>query len=574
MKKTGAWLTRYALEQIGVTRVLGIPGAHNAQIYQELEHSTTITPHLVTHEVAAAFMADAISRTTDSIGTLLIVPGAGITHAASGIGEAFLAGIPMLVIAGGIERSSGHRFQAQDIDHHALLKPITKTTYLVERTVDIVPTLFEAYRTAVEGEPGPVFVEIPIELQSATVEPGHLPVFHGHPTRPPLDNDAIEQAARMLLGARRPGLLVGWGARYTSEALQLLASHIGAPVATTLQGLSVFPADHPLHTGMGLGPTAVPATQNAFADCDCLLAIATRLAEIPTGHFALAPPARLIHVDINPEVFNANYPAAITLQGDATTIVSALLEKIIELRPNKTDSTTLSNHIAFDKREYLNGWQSLPPGRVNPARFFTSLRRRLPDDALLACDDGNHTFLAAELFPIHSGGGFLCPSDFNAMGYCVPAVNALKLVHPNRVVVGIVGDGAMMMSGMEAITASKYQLGVVYCLFNDGQLSQPGQQRHDRRGAMTKLGEADWISFAHAVGCEYVAIEDNQEIDVGLNTALTLASQRQPVLVDVHIDYSRRSAFGEGLQKTRQKHSGRTTRAMWLARALKEKIIG
>lgn len=574
MKKTGAWLTRYALEQIGVTRVLGIPGAHNAQIYQELEHSTTITPHLVTHEVAAAFMADAISRTTDSIGTLLIVPGAGITHAASGIGEAFLAGIPMLVIAGGIERSSGHRFQAQDIDHHALLKPITKTTYLVTRTVDIVPTLFEAYRTAVEGEPGPVFVEIPIELQSEAVEPGHLPVFHGHLTRPPLDDYAIEQAARMLLGARRPGLLVGWGARYTSEALQLLASHIGAPVATTLQGLSVFPADHPLHTGMGLGPTAVPATQNAFADCDCLLAVATRLAEIPTGHFALAPPTNLIHVDINPEVFNANYPAAITLQGDATTIVSALLEKIIELRPDKADSTTLSNHIAFDKRDYLNGWQSLPPGRVNPARFFASLRRRLPDDALLACDDGNHTFLAAELFPIRSGGGFLCPSDFNAMGYCVPAVNGLKLVHPNRIVVGIVGDGAMMMSGMEAITASKYQLGVIYCLFNDGQLSQPGQQRHDRRGAMTKLGEADWISFAHAVGCEYVAIEDNQEIDAGLNTALTLASQRQPVLVDVHIDYSRRSAFGEGLQKTRQKHSGRTTRAMWLARALKEKIIG
>ncbi|WP_461481207.1 thiamine pyrophosphate-binding protein [Porticoccus sp.] len=574
MKKSGAWLTCYALEQIGVSRVFGIPGAHTAQIYQELEHFPSITPHLVTHEVAAAFMADAISRTTEHIGTLLVVPGAGITHAASGIGEAFLAGVPLLVIAGGIERNPKHHFQVQDIDHQALLKPITKATYLVERVTDIVPTLYEAYRTAVEGEPGPVFVEIPVQLQSVAVEQGSVSFFHGHPVLPPLDMASIEAAAQMLLNAKRPGLLVGWGARYASEALQALSSRLGAPVATTLQGLSVFPANHPLHTGMGFGPSAVPAAQHAFADCDCLLAIATRFSEIATGHYGMNPPANLIHADINPRVFNANYPAALTLQGDATAIAVALLEKVTELKPQPADSTLLANRIAFDKQDYRNSWLKLHGTRVNPARFFAALRKRLPEDALLACDEGNHTFLAAELFPLYSGGVFISPSDFNAMGYCVPATNALKLAHPTRTTVGIVGDGTMMMSGMEAITASKYQLGVVYCLFNDGQLSQPGQQRPYRRGAMTKLGEADWISFAHAVGCEYVAIEDNQEIDAGLDTALTLASRHQPVLLDVHIDYSRRSAFSEGLLKTRQKQFGRSPRAGWLARTLKEKIMG
>ncbi len=574
MKKTGAWLTCYALEQIGVSRVFGIPGAHNAQIYQELEDFPGITPYLVTHEVSAAFMADAISRTTDRIGTLLIVPGAGITHAASGIAEAFLAGIPLLVIAGGIERQTKHHFQLQDIDHLALLEPITKAAYLVESAADIVPTLYEAYRTAVEGEPGPVFVEIPVDVQTAVVESGSLSLFRGHPTRPPLDMAAIEEAARMLANARQPGLLVGWGARYASEALQALSTHLAAPVATTLQGLSVFPANHPLHTGMGFGPSAVPAAQHAFADCDCLLAIATRFSEIATGHYGLTPPDNLIHADINPKVFNANYPATVTLQGDATDIAVALLEKVIELKPQAVNSSVLANRIAFDKQDYRNSWQKTHGPRVNPGRFFSALRKKLPDDALLTCDEGNHTFLAAELFPLHPGGVFISPSDFNAIGYCVPATNALKLAYPNRTVVGIVGDGAMMMSGMEAITASKYHLGVIYCLFNDGQGSQSGEHRPDRRGAMSKLGEADWISFAHAMGCEYVAIEDNQEIEAGLDTALTLAGGNQPVLVDVHIDYSRHTAFSEGLIKARHKQSGRTKRAASLARALKEKIIG
>jgi len=574
MKKTGAWLTCYALEQIGVTRVFGIPGSHNADIYRKLDFFPSITPHLVTHENAAAFMADAISRSTDSIGTMLVVPGGGITHAATGIAEAFMAGIPLLVITGGIERQSNYRYQVQDIDHHSVLKAITKATYLVEQATDIAPTLYEAYRTAMEGDQGPVFVEIPVDVQSQVLDSGSPPAFHGQPTRPQPDPSAVEEAAQCLVEAKHPGLLLGWGARHADGLLQSLSSHLGAPVATTLQGLSVIADSHPLHTGMGFGPSAVPAAQRAFADCDCLLAIATRFSEIATGHYGLTPPANLIHADINPKVFNANYPASLTLEGDAVAIADALLKKVIELKPQAADSQLLATQIAADKQAYRESWLKHAGPRVNPARFFASLRERLPADALLAADDGNHTFLAAELFPIRPGGGFISPSDFNAMGYCVPAANALKLAHPDRTVVGIVGDGAMMMTGMEAITASKYHLGVIYCLFNDGQLSQAGQSRPDRRGAMTKLGEADWISFAHGVGCEYVAIDDDQEIDSALDTALTLAAEQQPVFLDIRIDYSRRSAFVEGLLKTRQKQSGRASRAKWLAQTLKEKIIG
>ena len=159
MNKSGAWLVRYALEQLGVKYTFGIPGVHNTEIYDQLNDSEQITPYLVSHEMGAACMADAVSRTGDSIGCMMIVPAAGVTHAASGIGEAMLAGIPLLVISGGIHTESGYKYQLHDIDQHQILKPLTKATYKIASHSDIIPTLFEAYQLATSGEPGPVFVE-------------------------------------------------------------------------------------------------------------------------------------------------------------------------------------------------------------------------------------------------------------------------------------------------------------------------------------------------------------------------------------------------------------------------------
>ncbi len=138
MNRTAAAMLREALENVGVKYTFGIPGVHNTEIYDELAKSSSITPVLVTHEGGAAFMADAVSRSGTSLGTLVIVPAAGVTHAASGIGEAFLDGIPMLVIAGGVRRDTGRKYQLHDMDQHALLKPITKGTWLVEKHADVI----------------------------------------------------------------------------------------------------------------------------------------------------------------------------------------------------------------------------------------------------------------------------------------------------------------------------------------------------------------------------------------------------------------------------------------------------
>jgi len=177
MKKTGASLARYALEQLPISYTFGIPGVHNTELYDELNRSEKITPILVTHEGCGAFMADALSRVSDEIGCLLIVPAAGVTHAASGIGEAFLDGIPLLIIAGGIRSDSEYGYQLHEIDQHKMLQAITKKTFKIESQKDIVNTIFNAYEIATSGEPGPVFVELPVNIQLDRENVDTLPAF-------------------------------------------------------------------------------------------------------------------------------------------------------------------------------------------------------------------------------------------------------------------------------------------------------------------------------------------------------------------------------------------------------------
>jgi acetolactate synthase-1/2/3 large subunit len=285
MKRTGAWLTVYALEQIGARFTFGIPGVHTTELYDALNSSNRITQVLVTHEGGGSFMADAVGRVSDSIGVLTVVPAAGLTHAASGIGEAFLDGVPMLVLSGGPRTDTGHRYQLHQMDTHKFMSGLTKATFKVTRHDEVVPTLFKAYEIATSGEPGPVFVELPVNILLLTDEAGELPQFKPAPAPRVEATTEIARAAEMLATARHPCVFAGWGARDASNELVRLAEWLEAPVATTLQGLSVFPANHPLHVGFGFGASAVPSAQNAFKACDCMVAIGTRFSEIATGSY-------------------------------------------------------------------------------------------------------------------------------------------------------------------------------------------------------------------------------------------------------------------------------------------------
>lgn len=576
MKKSGAALARYALEQLGITHTFGIPGVHNTELYDELNASEQIHPVLVAHEGGGAFMADAVSRMGDTIGTMVIVPAAGVTHAASGIGEAGLDGIPMLIISGGIHTQSGHRYQLHDIDQHTLLSPITKATFRIESHAQVIPTIYEAYRIATSQEPGPVFVELPYNIGNFLGDVEGMPAFERSSATPQVDKTLLKQAAQLLSSAKKPGIFVGWGAIPAGNALIELAEYLGAPVCTTLQGLSAFPGNHPLHTGMGFGDYAVPAAAQAFADCDCLLAIGTRFAEIPTGSYSMPVPDNLIHLDINPDVFSANFPAKIAVGGDSKQSVPLLLNALKEAMDAR-DSSNIRKDIAHAKASYKKEWLNYNSGdRVNPGIFFDELRRQLNDDAILVADDGNHTFLMAELMPVHGPRQFISPSDFNAMGYCIPAVIGAKLAKPNRQVVGVVGDGALKMTGLELSTASQLELGCVVFVFNDGELSQiaQAQQIPYNRKTCTVLKPLNIKALAETTDCRFMALNSNDSCEQVIAAALKAADNGETVLVDVHIDYSKRTRFTQGVVKSTLKRFETRDKIRVISRALIRKITG
>ena len=594
MNKTGAWLVRYALEQLGIAHSFGIPGIANAEIYDELDQSDQITPHLVNHEMSAAFMADALSRTNpDSIGIMLIVSGAGVTHSATGIGEAYLAGIPMLIITGiadykntACEKTGYENTGHQDsIDQQALLEPLTKASFQITEHQQIIETVFNAYNIATSDKPGPVLIEIPIGTQIASADIdenliNQTPPIHLHAANQDqleYSDAEISNAAKYLLDADHPGILVGWGAVDAQSELVALAEQLGAPVCTTLSGISSFPAKHPLHAGMIFGPAAVPSARNAFEDCDCLLAIGTSFSQIDTASGSAIPPQKLIHIDSNKQIFNRVYPATQTLCGEPKQILNSLLYKLQAHQEQPAQSDELCAAIASDKAAFKNDWHSHnSKERVNPALFFDKLQTVINDDAIIITDDGNHTFLTAELMPINNPRGFISPSNFNAMGYCVPAVNAAKLANPDKQVIGIVGDGAMLMSGMEALIAVREKLGTVYCIFNDGHLSRisHSQEIAYNQKTCTELGNVNWGAFADSLECGYFAIRNNHEIDTALRRALETAAHGQPVFVDISIDYSKRSNYAEGVEKaTLAGFSGRDKLRL-VSRAIVRKIMG
>jgi acetolactate synthase-1/2/3 large subunit len=243
------------------------------------------------------------------------------------------------------------------------------------------------------------------------------------------------------------------------------------------------------------------------------------------------------------------------------------------------DASALVARIAADKRAYRDEWLAhVPPAnssrRVNPARFFEALDRRLDADAIVVADDGNHTFLCAELLPTPAGRRFVSPTDFNCMGYCVPAAIGAKLASPSRTVVGIVGDGAFLMTGLETLNAASRGLGIPFFVFADGELAQiaQAQQIPFGRKVCTALSPLDYGAFAAATGCDYVGIAEDAALDGGLDRAFDAARRGRPTIVEVRIDYSRKTRFTKGVVATNLRGFALRDQVRFVGRALWRRV--
>jgi acetolactate synthase I/II/III large subunit len=550
MRLRGSDLVVRALEDAGARFAFGIPGTHNIELYDALDRSAVVQAVLVTDEQSAGFMADGVSRTSASVGVVNVVPGAGVTHCLSGVAEALLDGIPMVVLAAGIRSDTGRAYQLHDIDQAALLKPVTKAVLRPAQAADIYETVRRAFDLARAGTPGPVAVEIPAEFYLLT----HDVAEPARGARPDAAADAavsrehLEQAARLIGGAKRILIYAGNGARDAGHALVELAERLGTPVATTIQGKGVFPEQHPLWVWNGLGATVPAALRTATAGCDVLLAIGCRFAEVGTGSYGFTPPATVIHVDINPEVFGRNVPAALAVETDAAAFVRALLPVVAD----RGEWGEAAEQIANGHRLVREEWaRQTSEDRVTPAALFAALQRLAPD-AVYATDSGNGTFLAMEHLRLDRPGRFLAPVDFSCMGYAVPAAIGAALANPEHDVVALAGDGAFLMTGLELATAAAYGIGVVACLLRDGELAQIAQfQRTALAGtANSTVAAYDAKAFAQTTGAAYIACSRDAHLDGALSEAFATARSGRPVIVDVAIDYTHKTHFTRGVVKT------------------------
>ncbi len=554
MRIRGADLAAKALDDAKALFACGIPGTHNIELYDALEQSR-VAPILVTDEQAASFMADGLARSSagERVGVINVVPGAGVTHALSGIAEAYLDNVPMVVICAGIRTDTGRAYQLHDVDQLAILRPVTKSAVKIEKPEDIYPTIRQAFRIARSGVPGPAAVEIPANLIMQKHEVGDPEAAFAALSIPApafnLEDHDVQAAADILNNAKRPALYAGRGAAGATGVLEAVAEALQAPVATTIQGKGVIRESHPLWLWNTVGRAAPPFAKDLLDRSDAVLAIGCRFGEVATGSYGWQPCENLIHVDLDKKTLGANYEPKIGIHSDAR----AFLEKLLPLlKPREKDA---SIHLMISEgRESVRASQRAAKSkdRVSPSVLFPALQKLAGQDAVYTADSGNGTFLAMEHLSLEAPDRLLAPVDYSCMGYAVPASIGAKLAYPERDVIALEGDGALLMTGLELMTAARYGVGVVVVLLRDGELAQIAQFQRTAlaRQNSTVLHTYDAADFAKTTGCVHYKLDDDEKVEVILEKAFKDARMGRPVIVETAIDYSNKTYFTKGVMAT------------------------
>ena len=546
MKMTGADIVVRALEDEGIPFTFGIPGTHNIELYDSLARSTKVRPILVTDEQSASFMADGVARSSGMLAAANVVPGAGLTHALSGIAEAYLDNIAMLVLACGIRRDTGKAFQLHAVDQQAIARPVTKAQFLIEKGADLYATIRRACRIARTAPAGPVFVEVPAEHYIFRHDMD-LDAYRGQPDTPPTFRAVdLEQVRNLLAASRRPLLYLGLGSAGAGADLVALAERLDAPVATTFQGKGIFPESHPLWLWCGFGAAAPSFVRKIAAGCDLTLAIGCRFSEVGTGSYGLEMHGKLVHVDVDPSVLGKNYPADFPIVADAAPFIAALLNN---LQTRQTDPD-LRETIRSGHATIWSGWDAPADSKkVTPPQLLKAVQKLVGPAAIYTTDSGNGTFLAVECLRLDRPRSFLAPIDYSCMGYAVPAALGAALACPDRPVVSLAGDGAFLMTGLELLTAAQLQLPIMVLLLRDRELAQIAQFQQTALGrkSCSELPDYDLPALCRAVGVEYLLLAENAGIDSILRQARAHMEANRPVVVEVVIDYSRQTYFTKGV---------------------------
>lgn len=514
-----------ALEAQGATHVYGMPGTQNVTLFDALRRSSLRTV-VATHEMAAGFMAIGHARVTGRPGVLATIPGPGFTFALSALAEARLDSVPLVHLCGAPARVPGRRFPLQALDQRAMAEPMVKAVLEVESAADVADATARAFALACQGEPGPVLLHL--AAGAMTEDAPEQPASVSECSEEPLPGDVLDAIAARLQATGRVLLHAGQGTLDAPDLLARLATRLGALVVTTTSARGVVPEDAAF---VVVCDSDAPRLNALVREADLVLSLGVKFSHNAAAGFGLdLPGEKLIAVDAGAESLDAGYASTLSLQADVPRVLRALLERIPEQEPESRWSEATLAHVRA-----LHGAQwpidpHLGESDRTPAQFFGELRDQLPSDAVLLTDSGLHQMLARRYFTVVAPRTFVLPTNFQSMGFGIPAAIGAAMAQPQRRVAVVVGDGSLALSGMELLTAVRERLPLLVIAFVDGHL---GLIRNQQLGAHghpfgTELHNPEFSGWAQSLGLGYVRYRDARS----LAHALT---HEGPVLLDVRL---------------------------------------
>jgi len=537
MKLTGAQIVWECLMREGVKTVFGYPGGMNLPIYDAMLNYP-IRHVLVRHEQGAAHAADGYARAGGGVGVAMATSGPGATNLVTGIATAFMDSSPVVCITGQVSSKFIGYDAFQEVDITGITLPITKHNYLVTDIKDLTRALREAFYIACSGRPGPVLVDIPKDVQQASIEweyedsPIRLPGYR--PDLRPLP-ETMQQAVEMIQAARRPVILAGRGVLLSGAMKELyeLVEKTQAPVAMTLLGIGGFPAGHPLNLGM-MGMHGEAWVNNAIQQADLLLAMGMRFDDRVTGNLkTYAPEARKIHFEIDRSEVNKNVRVDIALIGDLRETLAQLLPHIPPC--DHSDWIEYIDEMRGDSA--VRDIQNLPDsGHLYAAHVINDLWRYTKGEALVVSDVGQHQMWTAQYYKHDKPYTFITSGGLGTMGFAVPAAIGVKIARPTEEVWAIAGDGGFQMTQAELATAAQEGIKVNIAVINNGYLGMVRQWQeffYERRYAATTMKSPDFVKIAEAHGLTGLRVTGRSEVEAAVRKA---RETEGTVLIDFRVE--------------------------------------